>query len=96
METVLLGALDGDARPHDFGEAVDVVDLDAELVLEVLAELVGEGLGPVDARLEVWEVLLRPHLDRGVGDVHGIARGAADDGRPHGAQDVDLSLGIAG
>ena len=40
MKAVLLGALDGDARAHDLGEAVDVVDLDAELALEVLAELV--------------------------------------------------------
>lgn len=97
MQAVLLIALHGDTRPHDLGQTVNVINLIAELVLEVLAELVRERLGAMDAGLE-REVLLgvKAHLDGGIGDVHGIARCAAQDGRAHGLQDLDLALRVAG
>ena len=97
VEALLLPALDGHARAHGLGEAVDVEHVVAELALEVAAEVVRERLGAVDAGAQI-EVTCRveAHLDRGVGDVHRVGGGAGQDGGAHLAQDADLALRVAG
>ena len=96
VQALLLHALDGHARSHRLGEAVDVEHGVTELLLELGAEVVREGLGAVDAGTQV-ELLLRvdAHRHRRVGDVHGVGGRAAQNRGAHLAQDANLALGVA-
>ncbi len=44
-----LDAFDGNARPHDLGQAVDVDGMQVELGLDLAAHRLGPGLGAEDA-----------------------------------------------
>jgi len=96
VQAVLLHALDGHAWSHGLGKPVDVEHLVVELALELGAEVVREGLGAMDACPQVKVTRrVHAHLDGGVGDVHRIARRAADDGGTHLLEHANLTLGVA-
>ena len=96
VQARLLQAFNSHAGAHGLGQAVNVKHLVAQLVFQFLAEVVGHGLGAVDAELQREFLLwVKTHGKRGVGNVHSIRRRATQDGGSHGAQDANLTLGIA-
>ena len=67
----------------------------AEAGLDLHAELVGPGLRAVEA--DAQRQVLRPQaaVARGVGQVHGVGRRAAQGGGAEVAHDLELPLGVA-
>ena len=96
VQARLLQAFNSHAGAHGLGQAVNVKHLVTQLVFQFLAEVVGHGLGAVDAELQREFLLgVKTHGKRSIGNVHGIRRRAAQDGGSHGTQDANLTLGIA-
>ena len=77
-------------------EAVDVVGLDAQGLLDILAHLFTPGLGPEDARLQGDLVGGKAHLLQALPQEGGVAGGAADDGGVEVPEEHDLPVGVAG
>ncbi len=63
MEPLLrLLALDGDAWPHDFGQAVDVNGRKVKLPLDLLAHGIGPGFSAEDADPQAQRLEVNPFL----------------------------------
>ena len=71
VHSALLAALVADARAFEFGEAVDVVGLDAEVFLDVAAHLFAPRLRAEDSGLEL-DGVLEAALDYRLADVGGV------------------------
>ena len=96
VHAVLVFAFEGHAGAAHFREAVDVVGLDAHGVLDVLAHLLGPGLGAEDAGLQRDLVRRVAGLLQGFAQVSRVGRGAAEDGGLHVQHELELALGVAG
>ena len=96
MQAVRLRALHGHARAHDFGQAVHVAVLDAQLLADVLAHAFGGGLGAEDAGRDL-EVDCRvvSHLDGGVGDEQRIGGRASENIGAQVLHHLDLALRVS-
>ena len=90
----LLAALKGHARAAGLREAVDVIGLDAQLLLNVPAHLLAPGLGAEDAGLQLDLVPQAPLLDA-LRQVGGVGGGAAEDGGAQVHHELELPVGVA-
>ena len=91
----LAEALVGHAGAAHLGEAVDVERVLAEAGLDLHAELVGPGLGAVEADAQRQVLGPQAAVARRVGQVHGVGRRAAQGGGAEVAHDLELPLGVA-
>ncbi len=73
-----LGALDGDARADDLGEAVDVDGRHAQRRFDLLAHRVGERLGADDDRRDGQLADVDPARCRLLGEVQAVRRGTRE------------------
>ncbi len=76
VHAVLLGALEGDAGAGKLGQAINIIGLDAQLVLDVAAHLLGPGLGAEDAGLEL-DLIPQAALVDGLGQDRRRKRGCS-------------------
>ena len=88
-------AADADTGTVDLGQAVDVVELDAEQVLDTLAHLVAPALGADDALLELNLVAQAALLDF-LAEQQRVARSRTQHRGLEIDHHLDLFLGIAG
>ena len=96
VHAVLLLALEGHARPAGFREAVDVIGLDAQALLDAAAHLLRPGFRPEDADAQLVVLRLVALLRQGLPDVGGIGGGTADDGGVQVHHELDLPVRAAG
>ena len=83
-------------RSHDFTQAIDIVGMDSQLMLNLGPHPVRPGLSPVDGRLQL-NLVPNAHLFNGFRDVQQIGRGAHDarhaEIHHHGHQLLGVSRG---
>ena len=95
MHAMMLFAGDADARAVDLGQAIDIEDLDAQLVGDALAHLLTPTLGADDALAQVKLIAQAALLDL-LGKQQRIAGRARDDGGMQVLHHLQLLFGIAG
>ena len=97
VQAVCGGALHGDTRSHDLGQAVHVAVLHAELLTNLFAHALARRLGAQD-NARNREILsgVVAHLDSRVGDEERIGRRAGKDVSLKVAHHLNLALGVAG
>ena len=88
-------AVRSDAGAGDLGQAVNVVSLDVQTLLDLLSHLIGPGLRTVDGASQ-RDLIDAAAFLQGFGDVQKIGRRAADDGRLAVDEHIDEFLGVAG
>ena len=87
-------ALKADARARQLGQTVNIIRLNAQRVLDVLAHFLTPRLGAEDTGLERDLFGGQAHFLHGLADVSGIGRRAAQNGRGEVADEHDLTLGV--
>ena len=95
MHGIAFLTADTDAGAVDLGQAVDIVELDAEQVLDTLAHLVAPALGADDALLELNLVAQAALLDF-LAEQQRVARSRTQHGGLEIDHHLDLLLGVAG
>ena len=88
-------AVDADAGTVDLGEAVDVVEFDAEFFRDALSHGFAPALGTDDTFLQVDLVLDAALFDL-LGEEQGIGGRGAEDGGLHVDHHLELFVGVAG
>ena len=96
VHSLLRGALEGDARPAELREAVDIVGLDAQGGFDVPAHLLAPGLGAEDTGLQRDILGLIAHFPHPLPQESGIAGGAAENGGLQIHNEHNLTVGVAG
>ena len=91
----LLLTLEGDAGAGGLCEAVDVISFDPETLLDALAHFLGPGLCPENAGFEFVVLRLVAALRKGLTEICGIGRSAAQDRRIQVEHELDLAIGVA-
>ena len=94
MHALIVIATNADAGAVHFGQAVDVVNLNAQFILDALAHLLAPTLGTDDALLQGDLVVDAAGLDF-LGQKQGIRRGCSQDGGLHVAHELQLLFGVA-
>ena len=94
MDAAIVIAAHAHARAIDLGEAVDVVELDAQLVGDALAHLLAPALGTNEA-LGEGELVTDALLGDTLGQKQGVRRGGAQDGGLQVLHHAQLLLGVA-
>ena len=92
----LLGALEGDARAGKLRQAVDIVGLDAQRVLDILAHFLAPCLSAEDAGFQRNLIRSHAHLLHRFAEICRVGRGAAQNRGLQILDEHDLALGIAG
>src|SRR5574343_1265516 len=90
-----LDALAGNARPHHFGQAVDVDGVEAQLALDLAAHALAPRLGAEDADLQRNLVRLDAQALELLGDDQRVGRRDHDDFRLEVHDLLDLLFGLA-
>src|SRR5574343_1586704 len=90
-----LDAFAGDARPHHFGQAVDVDGVEAQLALDLAAHALAPRLGTEDADLQRNLFRLDAQALELLGDDQRVGRGDHDDFRLEVHDLLDLLFGLA-
>ena len=96
VHALLGGALKGDAGAGELGEAVDIVSLDAQGLLDVPAHFLRPGFRAENAGLQRNVVGAVAHFLHGLSQVGRVARRAAEDGGLQVHDEHDLALGVSG
>ena len=94
VHSVLVTALVGNARAGELCQAIDVIGLNAQFVLNVLAHLLRPGLGAKDASLQL-NLIPQPPFDDALCQEGGVGGGAAKDGGLQVAHELDLTVCVA-
>ena len=94
MDAAIVIAAHAHARAIDLSEAVDVVELDAQLVGDALAHLLAPALGTNEA-LREGELVADAFLGNALGQKQGVRRGGAQDGGLQVLHHAQLLLGVA-
>ena len=95
VHTGLLAALESHARAGGLGQTVDIICLDAKLVLDVLTHILGPCFCTEDAGLQLDLVPDALFVD-GFCQILGVAGGAAENGGAQIGHELQLTVGVAG
>ena len=95
MHAGVVLAVDADAGTVDLGQAVDVVEFDAEFFGDAFAHRLAPALGTDDTFLQVDLVLDAALFDL-LGEEQGIGGCGAEDGGLHVDHHLELFVGVAG
>ena len=89
-------AVRGNARSHDFAEAIDIVGVDSQLPLNLGSHFLSPGLCSVDGCLQ-FDLILDPHLLDGFRNMKKVGRRTHDSCHPeihhHGHQLLGVACG---
>ncbi len=96
MHAALCGALEGNAGARKLGQSVDVIGLDAQGILNILAHLLAPGFRAEDTGLERDIIRSVAHFLHTLAEISGVAGRAAEDRRLQIHDEHDLTVGIAG
>ena len=95
VHAVLAGTLKSHAGTGDLGESVDVISLDPELVLDVMAHFLGPGFCAENTGFEL-DLVAHAALSDRLGKIGSIRRRAAQDSGAQICHKLELAVGIAG
>ena len=95
MQTALNLALAGYTRTGDLCKSVDVVSLDSQLLLDLLAHIVAPWLCTHAADPKFKLIAVYTHLCQHLGYIEGVGWGTCHHCCPEVAHEVDLPLGVS-